>query len=319
MRRGAGGGTGMPVLASVALHGLAVLAMSLAARGSGPALPPRVKVYAVDIVSPPPNVLGAPMAEPPANQDAGPAAEPAAPAPEPAAAEPDPPAPEPDPAPPAPKPAPAPPRTPEKAPEPKPAPERTPQRPATPPRPAPTPPRTTPAPPRTTPATTPARPAGGAATGTTTRPATGTAAPGQRPGTGTAANNTRGDGTRTGPATGRNPDASSPGGEGLTVRSAGARCPSPGYCENIVRQVRRFFRAPEGAEGGSGNVCFRILRDGTSAAITTERVRGGAAFRLALMEAAEQAGTRRAFGALPAAFGAEELPVCVDISPSIAQ
>lgn len=327
MRRGTGGGTGGPVLASVALHAIAGLAMTLAAAGASPPTLPKTKVYAVDIVSPPPNVLGEPMAEPPANQDAGPpaASAPAAPAPAEAAPEPEPPAPEPEPAPPAPKPAPPAARTPEKAPEPRPAPERTPQRPApTPPRPAtPTPPRTTPAtPPRTTPPTTPAtRPAAGTTgSGTTaTRPATGTGGASTRPGTGTAANTTRGEGTRTGPATGRNPDANSPGGEGLTVRSAGARCPSPGYCENIVRQVRRFFRAPEGAEGGSGNVCFRILRDGTTAAISTERVRGGAAFRLALMEAAEQAGTRRAFGALPSAFGAEELPVCVDISPSIAQ
>jgi hypothetical protein len=97
------------------------------------------------------------------------------------------------------------------------------------------------------------------------------------------------------------------------------RCPSAGYCENIVRQVRRFFRAPEAAAGGSGNVCFRILRDGSVAEISTQRVRGGAAFRLALMEAAEQAGNRKAFGVLPSAFGGEELPVCVDISPSSAQ
>jgi hypothetical protein len=103
------------------------------------------------------------------------------------------------------------------------------------------------------------------------------------------------------------------------VNQRGVRCPSAGYCENIVRQVRRFFRAPEGAAGGSGNVCFRILRDGSVAEVATQRVRGGAAFRLALMEAAEQAGNRKAFGALPSAFGSEELPVCVDISPSTAQ
>jgi hypothetical protein len=66
-------------------------------------------------------------------------------------------------------------------------------------------------------------------------------------------------------------------------------------------------------------VCFRILRDGSVAEISTQRVRGGAAFRLALMEAAEQAGNRKAFGVLPSGFGGEELPVCVDISPSGAQ
>jgi hypothetical protein len=97
------------------------------------------------------------------------------------------------------------------------------------------------------------------------------------------------------------------------------RCPTAGYCTNIVRQVRRFFRAPESASGGSGNVCFRIMRDGSVAEISTERVRGGAAFRLALMEAAEQAGNRKAFGVLPSAFGGEELPVCVEITPQMSQ
>jgi hypothetical protein len=35
------------------------------------------------------------------------------------------------------------------------------------------------------------------------------------------------------------------------------------------------------------------------------------------MEAAEQAGNRKAFGALPSAFGGEELPVCVEITPEM--
>lgn len=294
-----------PVMASLALHGLAVLVMAFT--GAAPK-PPKVKVYAVDIVSPPPNVAGEPVPEAMANQEPGPASpEPAPPAPTSPAPEPkpEPPAPEPDPAPPVPEK--RAPREPEKAPEPKKAPER-----PTPPRPTPTPPRTTPTPNR--PTTTPRTPAQPTPRPTTSRPGT----TGQS-GTGTDANRSRGEGTRTGPATGRNADAASPGGEGLTVNQRGVRCPSAGYCENIVRQVRRFFRAPEGAAGGSGNVCFRILRDGSVAEISTQRVRGGAAFRLALMEAAEQAGNRKAFGTLPSAFGGEELPVCVDISPSSAQ
>ena len=39
--------------------------------------------------------------------------------------------------------------------------------------------------------------------------------------------------------------------------------------------------------------------------------------RTAAVEAVEQAGMRKAFGALPRAFGAATLPVCVDISPQI--
>lgn len=282
-----------PVLASLALHGLAVVFMAFT--GADPK-PPKETVYAVDIVSPPANVLGEPVPEPLANQEPGPAAPDPAP---PATAEPEP-APEPEAAPPVPEK--SAPKEPEKAPEPRKTPERpTPPRP-TPTRPNPTPPRTTPStPPRiTTPNRQPA-----------TRPGS------AQSGTGTAANRSRGEGTRTGPATGRNADAASPGGEGLTISSRGVRCPSAGYCENIVRQVRRFFRAPAAAADGSGKVCFRILRDGSVAEITTERVRGGAAFRLALMEAAEQAGNRKAFGALPAGFGVEELPVCVESTPNM--
>jgi hypothetical protein len=100
------------------------------------------------------------------------------------------------------------------------------------------------------------------------------------------------------------------------VSQRGAECPSPGYCENIVRQVRRYFRRPEGANG-TAEACFTILRDGTVDDIEVRRVRGGFSFRMAVQEAVEQAGLHKAFGGLPAAFGAPELPVCVDISPEL--
>ena len=93
-------------------------------------------------------------------------------------------------------------------------------------------------------------------------------------------------------------------------------CPSAGYCENIVRQVRRYFRRPDGSNG-SAEACFRILRDGSVDNIAVGRVRGGFTFRLAVQEAVEQAGMRKAFGTLPAAFNAATLPVCVDISPQL--
>jgi hypothetical protein len=100
------------------------------------------------------------------------------------------------------------------------------------------------------------------------------------------------------------------------VSQRGAECPSPGYCENIVRQVRRYFRRPEGS-AGSAETCFTIRRDGSVDDIEVRRVRGGFTFRMAVQEAVEQAGLRKAFGGLPAAFAASELPVCVDISPDL--
>lgn len=81
-----------------------------------------------------------------------------------------------------------------------------------------------------------------------------------------------------------------------------------------MRQVRRWFRRPEG-NNGTAEACFTILRDGSVDDIEVNRVRGGFAFRMAVTEAVEQAGINKAFGALPRAFGADELPVCVDITP----
>ena len=100
----------------------------------------------------------------------------------------------------------------------------------------------------------------------------------------------------------------------MNVSQRGRECPSAGYCENIVRQVRRYFRRPDGS-AGTAEACFTILRDGGVDDIDVRRVRGGFAFRMAVEEAVEQAGLRKAFGALPRAFGAAELPVCVDITP----
>ena len=94
----------------------------------------------------------------------------------------------------------------------------------------------------------------------------------------------------------------------------GAECPSAGYCENILRQMRRWFRQPEG-NNGTAHVCFTILRDGSTDDIDVQRVRGGFSFRMAVEEAVEQAGLHKAFGPLPRTFGADELPMCLDIVP----
>ncbi|HLM68280.1 MAG TPA: hypothetical protein VK358_12165, partial [Longimicrobium sp.] len=132
---------------------------------------------------------------------------------------------------------------------------------------------------------------------------------------GTGSTRTRGDGTSTAPATGSNPQAGSPGGEGLNIHQEGEPCPVAGYCERVTIQVQRYFRAPPENAGARGEVCFRIQRDGTVTDIQAQRVRGGAAFRLAMMEAAEAAGSRKAFGTLPAAFDPQRWRWCVELSP----
>ena len=254
---------GAAVAGSLALHALAVLAMTLS-RGAVP--PPQERIYAVDIVSPPPNVAG----ERPTSALAEQQPAPAEPAPEPV---PEPPAPEPDPVPP-PRPEPAPPKEqPKQRESPKEQPKaREPAKEA---------------PKQQTP---PARPA--------TTPTTGT-------------------GTQAQPAAGRTPQPTSPGGEGVRVHTPGDPCPVAGYCENVSLTVNRFFRPPGGSAGATGEVCFRILRDGGVADIRVQGMRNGSpSFRLAMMEAAEAAGQRRAFGALPAAFDPQRWSWCVELSPS---
>ncbi|WP_420130574.1 hypothetical protein [Longimicrobium sp.] len=308
-RRRGDGRTRTALGASLLLHA-AIVGFAVVAEGAPPR-PPKTRVYAVDIVSPPPNVAGEMPAEPPATQEPGPAA-----AAEPAAAEPTPPAP--DPTPPVPDPEPAPPREAPKEPVKAPEPRRTPPEQ---PKARPTPP---PEQPKQRPATTPSRPS--TATPSTNRPATQPSTTDRpatnRPsgtsgqsGAGSGPNRTQGTGTRTGPATGNNPVASSPGGEGLNIHVEGDPCPVAGYCENVTRQVNRFFRPPPESTSGRGEVCFRIQRDGSVTSIETQRVRGGAAFRIAMMEAAEAAGSRRAFGALPGAFDPARWRWCVELTP----
>lgn len=290
-RRGTGRTRGA-LIASLLLHGAAVSALALA--DSPAPVQPKTKVYAVDIVSPPPNLAGEPMAAAPSNQEPGPAApEPATPAPAPAA-EPDPPAP-----------APAPDPTPPKA--------EAPKEPAK----APEPRRTPPEQPKQRPAATNRPPAASNRPSTpATRPQTPATRPGgAQTGTGSGPNRTRGDGTTDAPATGRNPDANSPGGEGLTIYSPGDPCPVAGYCENVSRQIARYFRPPAGSSA-TGVVCFRLHRDGSVTDIEVERIRrGSAAIRLSMMEAAEAAGSRRAFGTLPTAF-ASGGRWCIELAPS---
>lgn len=276
MPRERGSRMGGALAVSLALHAVALGVMAFVP--GSPITRPKVKVYAVDIVSPPPNRAGEQVAAPLATQEPGEAA------PVPAAPEPAPETP--------PEPVPAPPREAPKEPAKAPAPTRTPERPRETPK--------QPERPKAEPQRTPPR---------TEQPK----------GAGRDADRTTGEGTQRTPATGRNPDASSAGGEGLTIRQSGVRCPSAAYCTNIERQVRRFFRAPESAPSGTGNLCFTIRRDGSVTRIRAENVRGGAAVRIAMMEAAEQAGNRRAFGALPDDFGVDELRVCVDLSPETAR
>lgn len=228
---------------------------------------PAMRVYAVDIVSPPPQLEGEP------NLGGGGAPLPVEETPQP----------EPEPE--------TPPAQPEPAP---PAPEKPAQREPSPPAPATrTPPAASPAPARAPPAETkkeeeerPTRTAGG------------------------------GSGEGTGASRGRDPDPTSAGGENIDEHLRGVQCPSPAYCANIVRQLYRYFRPPTGTTTDAVEVFFWINRDGSAAEMRVVRSSGSYRFQLAALEAVEQAGNNKAFGALPQAFQLDRLPVSFYFRPA---
>jgi outer membrane biosynthesis protein TonB len=264
--RGASGRVGGAVLASALLHAAVIGGFWLATRHAAAA--PALRVYAVDIVSAPPETQGPPT---PATAESEPEPEPA-------------PAAEPEPAPvPEPAPAPAPPR-----PEPRPTPTPTPT-----PTPRPAEPRPTPPAQRQPEPTPPARPAPAEP-----RPAEPRPAP-QRPA----------------PSAGAAPAPAAQGGDGASVRTEGVRCPSDAYCANIARQVQRYFRRPAQSRSDRGDVCFRLDRSGAASDIEVQRLQGSFAFRLALMEAVEQAARNNEFGPIPRSFSGDWLPICVGVSP----
>lgn len=95
----------------------------------------------------------------------------------------------------------------------------------------------------------------------------------------------------------------------------GVQCPTPDYCNNIIRAINRYFR-PEGAAAGEADIFFRINRDGSISDLQLISATGGPRFRLAVMEAVETAGRDKAFGPLPDRYGADQLPVSFYFRPT---
>lgn len=234
---------------------------------------PEMRVYAVDIVSPPPQLEG----EPNPGGGGAPAVE-EAPEPEP---EPEVEETEEPPAPPEPTP-----------PKPEAPPQREPSPPAQATRPEPAPSRSEPAKeePEEEPEEEEEEP------------------PAPQPGGGT--------GEGRGASRGDDPEPESVGGEDIDVRLRGVQCPSPAYCANIVRQLYRYFRPPEGATSDAVEIFFWINRDGSTEDMRVVRSSGSYSFQIAALEAVEQAGRNRAFGPLPSSFQRDRLPVSFYFRPA---
>ena len=96
----------------------------------------------------------------------------------------------------------------------------------------------------------------------------------------------------------------------------GVQCPSPQYCANIVRQLYRYFRPPAGSTSDAVEVFFWINKDGSATDMRVVRSSGSYPFQIAALEAVEQAGNSKAFGALPSSFQLDRLPVSFYFRPA---
>ena len=101
-----------------------------------------------------------------------------------------------------------------------------------------------------------------------------------------------------------------------TVSTGGIEFPYPGYLENIVRQVAlRFSPTTRGAL--RAEVSFLIQRDGTVRGITLVTRSGLYSFDVEALGAVESAANARAFGALPAGYPDDVLPVTFRFDPKL--
>jgi outer membrane biosynthesis protein TonB len=109
------------------------------------------------------------------------------------------------------------------------------------------------------------------------------------------------------------PDVEDPG-EDINVRMQGLQRDYPVYYENIVRQMRRCFRPPQGSTRRA-TIEFSIARDGSVSGIQVVEQSGDFAFDLIAMGAAECAGNGR-FGPLPEGMSIDHLPIQFKLDPS---
>ena len=102
----------------------------------------------------------------------------------------------------------------------------------------------------------------------------------------------------------------------VTVSTGGIDFPYPGYLENIVRQIALRFK-PSSRGTLRAEVFFLINRDGSvpSSSIRLVTRSGVYSFDAEAQGAVEAAASARAFGALPAGFTEESLPVTFKFDP----
>ncbi|MEM7416406.1 MAG: TonB C-terminal domain-containing protein [Gemmatimonadota bacterium] len=103
-------------------------------------------------------------------------------------------------------------------------------------------------------------------------------------------------------------------GVGVEVRMAGLRRDYPEYYENIIIQIQRCFRPPQG-QNRQAVLFFYIKRDGTVEDTSFDERSGSPAFDFQAMEAVECAGSRARFGPLPDDLPYERFPIRFTFRP----
>ncbi len=87
------------------------------------------------------------------------------------------------------------------------------------------------------------------------------------------------------------------------------------YCNNITRQVLRYWRRPTGGRALGAELAFVIEEDGSVSEIEWKQRSGDATFDLEARGAIEAAGRQRAFGPLPERYPLDRLRVTFFFDP----
>ena len=112
----------------------------------------------------------------------------------------------------------------------------------------------------------------------------------------------------------------SPGGSDVTtIKTEGVEFPFPGYLHNLVSQVYRRWSPPPSNARLEAEIFFLVHRDGAVTGLQFIRRSGSFAFDLEAQGALEAAARAGAFGALPAGYGPDVLPVSFYFNPGSAR
>ena len=117
------------------------------------------------------------------------------------------------------------------------------------------------------------------------------------------------------PAPATSPTGAPGGTDATTIRTEGVEFPFPGYLHNLVAQVYRRWSPPPSNALLEAEVLFLVHRDGSVTGLQFIRRSGSFAFDLEAQGAIEAAARAGAFGALPAGYGSDILPVSFFFNP----